>query len=437
MSNHFFCGAARARITPPEHLIPRLYGLMGRRFAAVHDDLYLRVIALKAGESSALIVGFDLDKATRPVEFQAALAEATGIPVENILYFGIHTHTAPITGPRPGFEQPKDEDTAAATLEYEDFLKGQLLAAAKEALDSMVPARLGTGRGNSYINVNRNQTFRYRAPDGKIYPLMGLGANFEGPVDHSAFVMKIEDLEGKPIALFVNYAVHNVVMITNNFDGRGGVAIGGDIGGIVSQALETRYGGVAIWSSGPAGDVNPIMMNQYFYPDLVTGKSTAFPIQGDEAARAQLAVLVGRHFDDLSQVVDEIRCDTAPEAITGGVTWTKAPETEGEEPSPIRLQALALGDIALLGIGGELYTTLGWAMKEVSPFRETVILNHVSSLEKDAGYIFDDDALKRKEVKAPDLGGRGGPPGSQSKQKPGVAGPMLIAGEKKLLGIGE
>ena len=403
MEKKLLCGAAKWCITPPETLLPRLYGLMGRKFCTVLDDIYLRVIAFSDGENRSLIVGFDLDKAPRPEENLRALAEATGVGEENILYFGIHTHTAPLCGPRPPFEQPKDDDTAAATAEYEAFVQEKLLDAAKEAVSSLKPARIGTGRGESYLNVNRNQHYIVKAADGKEYDLMGLGADPLGEVDHSIFVLKIESLAGEPIALFVNYAMHNVVMICNEPNGDGLVGISADVGGNVSRCLEEQFGGVAVWSSGAAGDVNPIMMNQYYYPDPATGVQREEKIHDAQAAQAMLKIMAGRHVEDIKGVLRTLRCDTDAAAVGGSVAWSET-ETEGDNPPwKIRLQALKLGDLGFMGIGGELYTTLGRAIRESSPMTDTVVINHNVSLLHDSGYILDDAALARVHVKAPGL----------------------------------
>ena len=423
MEKKLLCGAAKRCITPPETLLPRLYGLMGRKFCTVLDDIYLRVIAFSDGENRALIVGFDLDKAPRPEENLRALAEATGVGEENILYFGIHTHTAPLCGPRPPFEQPKDDDTAAATAEYERFVQERLLDAAKEAVSSLQPARIGTGRGESYLNVNRNQHYFVKAADGKEYDLMGLGADPLGEVDHSVFVLKIESLAGEPIALFVNYAMHNVVMICNEPNGDGLVGISADVGGNVSRCLEEQFGGVAVWSSGAAGDVNPIMMNQYYYPDPATGVQREEKIHDAQAAQAMLKIMVGRHVEDIKGVLRTLRCDTDAAAVGGSVAWSET-ETEGDNPPwKIRLQALKLGDLGFMGIGGELYTTLGRAIRESSPMTDTVVINHNVSLLHDSGYILDDAALRRAHVKAPGMERACFEPGSQSaRHREGLAG---------------
>lgn len=421
MSGKLFCGAAKACITPPPALLPRLYGLMGRKFCTVLDDISLRVIALSDGENKALIVGFDLDKAPRPEENLKALSEATGIPEENILYFGIHTHTAPLCGPRPAFEAPKDEDTAAATLEYESLVQTQLLKAAKKALSSLQPARLGTGRADSYLNVNRNQHYIVKGSDRKDYDLMGLGADPTGDVDRSVFVMKLESLEGETIALFINYAMHNVVMICNEPNGDGLVGISADVGGNVSRSLEEQFGGVAVWSSGPAGDVNPIMMNQYYYPDPVTGAQCEEKIHDAQAAVGMLKIMAGRHVEDVKGILRTLRCEETDARLGGTVAWSET-ETEGDNPPcKIRLQALRLGDLGFVGIGGELYTSFGRAIRACSPMKDTVVINHNVSLLHDSGYILDDKATARAHVKAPGVE-RGAfvPGGNRAANLPGV-----------------
>lgn len=435
MEHKLLCGAAKRCITPPETLLPRLYGLMGRKFCTVLDDIYLRVIALSDGENKALIVGFDLDKAPRPEENLRALTEATGIPEENILYFGIHTHTAPLCGPRPAFEAPKDEDTAAATAEYEVLVQEKLLDAAKEALAALQPARLGTGRGDSYLNVNRNQHYIVKGSDGKDYDLIGLGADPLGEVDRSMFVLKAESLEGETIALFVNYAMHNVVMICNEPLGDGRVGISADVGGNVSRCLEEIYGGVAVWSSGAAGDVNPIMMNQYYYPDPITGVQCEEKIHDHQAAVGMLKIMVGRHVEDVKSILRTLRCEETEAALGGAVAWSET-ETEGDNPLlKIRLQALKIGSLGFMGAGGELYTTLGRAIRESSPMADTVVINHNVSLLHDCGYVLDDTALARAHVKAPGLE-RGAfiPGGNRAVNLPGTVKASLEKHTREMFG---
>ena len=160
---------------------------------------------------------------------------------------------------------------------------------------------------------------------------------------------------------------------------------------------------MAVWSSGAAGDVNPIMMNQYYYPDPATGVQREEKIHDAQAAQAMLKIMVGRHVEDIKGVLRTLRCDTDAAAVGGTVAWSET-ETEGDNPPwKIRLQALKLGDLGFMGIGGELYTTLGRAIRESSPMADTVVINHNVSLLHDSGYILDDAALRRAHVKAPGM----------------------------------
>src|SRR6185503_9939361 len=88
-------------------------------------------------------------------------------------------------------------------------------------------------------------------------------------------VLRFDDLSGKPIAFWINYAVHVVVMGPQNLQ------VTGDLAGATSRFVEQHYQGkdrvrsdggprlrlppeerndgvVAVWTSGAAGDQNPI-----------------------------------------------------------------------------------------------------------------------------------------------------------------------------------
>jgi hypothetical protein len=54
------------------------------------------------------------------------------------------------------------------------------------------------------INVNR----RFRAPDGR----MVVGRNWDGPVDRTVRVVRIDGLDEKPVATIVHYACHPTTM---------------------------------------------------------------------------------------------------------------------------------------------------------------------------------------------------------------------------------
>lgn len=447
MSKAFSCGAAKVKITPSEELLPFLFGLMGQQYGRVHDDLFLRVTALGSGDTKALIVVYDLDKAPYPAEWIPWLSDETGIPQENIFYLAIHTHTAPLTGYRP-FEGPnfierKPPEVQQNVRKYEAFLKEKLLQAAREAIAAMVPARMGFETDRCDLGVNRCRQYLARTETGAALPELNIGTNDQGIADSTLLVVRFEDAQtGKPIALLTNYAVHCVAVFRNSCaDGK--AFLSADIGGAVSRALEQMYPGcVAQWTSAPAGDINPRIMVQNFAPDPKTGKPEEICIPGESAADSILRIASQQQLDGVLRALDKLHCNACPDSIRGKVAWARtlrAPngfQPEAAEPweeYEIRLHLLQIGDLALIGADGELYTSLGQAIREASPVKNTYVCNHECSLLlNNPGYVMDDATLGLL-VRFDGRGAqRGGIPGGGVYTRPGTVKQALEEATEKL-----
>lgn len=401
------CGTSKKKITPSEQLMPDLNGLGGVVFSEVLDDIYVRVLILGDNEEKLLFVVFDLDKVPYPEKYLPLLSAQTGIPEANIALLSIHTHTAPVTGWRPtegpNFILRKPECVQKATHEYEAFLERTVQETVEEAMAALQPVRIGWGTGESYININRLQDYIVRKDDGTREVCVGLGQNPAAEVDRTLFVLKVEDLKGKMVACLTNYAVHNCVMIGNRCGKDGGTLLSSDLGGTVSQMIEENNPGcVALWTSGAAGDVNPIMSNEIFYPDPRTGAQTVYQLPaGETAPIMMLSVLAARHHADVLRVLGQITCGKEAVDVGGMVKWAEMPG-KGEEPYKIRVHLMRIGSLGLWGISGELYSSIGKAIVQVLSRGKDFIMNHDSSLITNAGYIYDDETLARdREEKLP------------------------------------
>ena len=418
MNHTFCCGAAKQKITPSSELLPNLRGLQDRRFGGILDDLYLRVLALKKEDTQFLFITFELDKVPHPQRFLELLEKETGTPGENIFLAAVHTHTAPITGSRP-FEGPnniaaKPKEVQNATHAYENILEKTLLEACLEALGKMVHARLGLDWAESYINVYRNQWYEYRDSKNVLHRKYALGANPQIPVDRKVFVMKFEDYSGNPLAFLINYPVHCCVLHTCQcFDGKLGIS--GDIAGRVSQFMENEYdGSVALWCSGAAGDINPVMQNEVYYPDPATGEPVTEIMPGDN--RSLLSIMANRHFDDVRRIAAGISCTSHDLSLAGCVEWSETPGMDGSYQ--VRLQMIRLGSVLLLGASGELYSSYARLLKSILPEQNLILVNHVASLCANSGYILDDEALLAPESDLPGV--------SHTNMKPGFFAASLI-----------
>jgi hypothetical protein len=359
-------GAARIDITPAKDAALAMSGYGGRTegHTAIHDNLYARAVVADDGAAQAAIVTCDLIGLSHALweRISQRINRESGIPVENILLAGVHTHGAP-TLAGPGGADPK-------RAAYTAIVENGVLEAVREARANLQPARVGAGLGQANVNINR----RARTADGRWW----LGFNPDGPSDKTLAVVKFETLAGQPIAIFSNYAVHGVVMGPKNLE------ITGDLPGATARFVERHFGGqvVAPWTSGAAGDQNPIY-----------GPGTDF---------SQVAVLGQILGEEVLRVAADIR--SSPRARIRGAQRVVScpgqklppgarPRTEyvfeDAAPVDIRLSLLMIGDIALAGVSGEVLTMIGQRLKQQSPFTKTIMVTHCNG---SSGYLPDDAA---------------------------------------------
>jgi hypothetical protein len=434
MKETFLCGAAKENITPQKELLPFLRGLNGIKYSRVHDELFVRVLALELRGERALIVGFDLDKSPNPAEFMAAITKKTGVQNENITYMSIHTHSAPLTSARPNElmndRESQPPEVRDAMYVYEAFLLKQLLKAVEKAVTNMKPAKIGCNTRLAYLNVNRNLDYA----DGQFCE----GNNYEGSVDHRLFVMEIcaEEDKKQPLAFLINYPIHNVIMFLNNA-GDGACVISADMGGNVCKRIEAEYqGAVCLWSSGAAGDTGPIAMTHPVYPDE-KGHFQKPPIPGFETSLLLLDWMTGYHYLDVKKTIAGICSFFVPHILEGKVEMIHTSPgkfTAAGDPVTktgtydIRLHFLRIGDIAMVGIDGELYSSYGNALIASSPLKNTIVINHDASLLYNQGYIYDAATLAKCRTAA-----KLQIPGRAFWGNPEEIGPALTACFKKLV----
>jgi len=367
------------------------------------------------------------------------------VPEENILYFGIHAHAVPVISYRP-FEGRNDvtkkpEHVQKAVHRYEAFVLEKLLAASKQALSCLRPARYAYGYGESRINVNRVCRYtRYENGSPAGFSIAQGWSNLGREADHTAFLGTFSDTEGKPIAFLVNYAMHNVAMFLNDA-GQGHSAVSSDIGGNVSKRMEKTYpGSVCLWSSGAAGDINCLITGTPEYPDPVTGERREYIRNGLEEAAQRMNMQADIHFQDIRRIQEAMDGGTGAVRLRGAIAYSETPYSEDAvtrrdytcDPARkyrIRLHLLEIGDTALIGADGELYSELGQVIREASPAAHTVVINHECSLLPDnPAYVFSDEVLELSE----EAGECRLPGWNQFRGIPGAIAPSLAETTKNL-----
>ncbi len=392
-------GAAKADITPTADLFPLV---SGQTFGSVHDPLFARALVLADGKDKVVLVTADISGIPRADELPDAVAAALKVPRDHVFMSATHNHNSPTVGAdSPGQERMNSPQL----VRYFAILKAGILKAAQAADAALQPARIGYGSGKAYVNTNR---------DEKIGAGYHMGYAPEGPSDKTVAVVSVTTPAGKPIAVYANYAVHGVVMyLARTQDGQ--VQITGDLPGATSAYVEDRLGNgaVALWTSGAAGDQNPLFMATYNQdaPDVHDEGPAGWAILDVQARRLGEAIV--RVAGGIGNTADHATLWGAGTLVTCPGRERAAPPKPGEPlagyrapakvdmvpgaPVTIPLHLLMINDIALAGVSAEVFSEIGSDVKRTSAFDRTMM---VTLLPNRVGYIPTDKAYLLPSEKA-------------------------------------
>jgi hypothetical protein len=368
-------GAATLDITPP--LGTKMPGLFHeRRASEIHDPLHVRAFCIE-GEGAAIalavcdLIGVKriyLDRA------KARIAEETGLPPERVLISCTHTHTGAMTG----------EDA------YTEFLIGRIADAVRLARDRAEPAEVGwAGAQEPRLVFNR----RWRMADGTFRTNPGLGnpnaVEPGGPVDPEVGVLCLRRPGGSTIGLLGNYSLHYV--------GAGDQErqISADYFGYFSRQIQALRGEtfVAALCNGTCGDINNVDVKggsrnenrNYQHTERVASRVAAaalwawneMPFTGEAPVGGAMAeaTLARRPISeaDLSRA-REILDRKAGTMEERGFAMHLMRTASLPERTPTWVQALRVGDLAIVGMPGEPFVELGLEIKRRSPFGKTFVI---------------------------------------------------------------
>jgi len=408
-------GTAKIDITPSQEMIlsPESSS-RNRGFVGVHDPIFVRAVVLDNGLVRAAILSFDLGGVPIWEELSKRVANELNTTPEYVMLAATHNHCAP-RGRRDGAET--DSKTAAFSALVED----QAINAVRQARTNLQPARVGFGRGKAYVNTNR---------DEMVGDQCKLGVNPDGPSDKSVDVIRFEALSGKPIAVFINYAVHAVVMMDAKTKD-GGPEITGDLPGATSRYVENYYNNevVALWTSGAAGDQRPVyraLDNRSIQERGRIDEGAAGYVLLDVQSR-RLGEEVVRVSDAITRTASQTRIWGGLNVVTcpgGRTSWAEGPvgyKIEETGPVDIRLALLMINDIALSGVSGEVVSIIGQHFKEESPYNKSIMVTHVGS---STGYIPDDSQYPKLTYQV-----------TRSRLQPGCSENAIINGLVDLMEI--
>ena len=231
------------------------------------DPLYARVLVLESGTERLALVTLDLGRSFGPTatdEIRQAVRQSSGITC--LLLSASHTHSA------PGVQDTYKKGVPA----WERAAREKIKKAIKDATDHLADARIGSGTGIAYIGHNR---LRVDA-NGKVGWFERNPTKIPtSPVDPTVTVVRVDGLDGKPLAVVVNYACHPVVLGEDNLQ------YSADFPGAMNRAVEQAMGGMSFFLQGAPGDINPYFTQQPLEQDALKMLAWTGEQLGREAAR--------------------------------------------------------------------------------------------------------------------------------------------------------
>jgi len=219
-------GAAKIDITPPVGYAMWGYGARhDSPSVGVLDPLLARALVLGVGNEKIALVSLDLGRAPPRQSTQAIRAkvkDAAGI--EHIFLCASHTHHGPVL---------ELDDWPDAKHSYIHELENKLADVIIEANKSLRSSKIGFASKEVPFNRNRHSKLA------------------DKPVDREFLVVRVEDVDGKPIAHAVNFAAHPTMR-----EGRD-LRFSADFPGALAAVVEKDTGVPCLFLQGAAGDLSP------------------------------------------------------------------------------------------------------------------------------------------------------------------------------------
>ena len=443
--SQFKVGFSRVNITP-ELGIPVIGYYIPRYAKGILDELVASVLALELGDTRVLLISVDNEgiRGAQSYGYRKSVAEATGVPVENVFLHATHTHTG------PDLDVPGVDSVAR----YAEFLDRRLRDAAVLALADLKNAQMGTIYGWAPERVAYIR--RYRMKDGSTMTCPPVGdPNIDHPIgqlDQRVHVLRF-DREGGDTVVLMNYGLHA--------DTINGELISPDWPGWMRRTFETAVPGTkCMFFAGCEGDVG----STHVFPEGGDMNDTEISFD-NEMKSPGMARFVGRALaGTLLQVYDKVeyipveklavlnkvvrvpantpkpeqlplahqykelhdagRDDLIP--YTAMELTTVVAEAErmcrlehGPEYFDLELSGLRIGDVALVSLPGEPFTDVGVQIKATEGWKDILPIAMTNGQQ---GYFPMRDAFDE-----------GGYEARSSNYVSGVA-ESLIAGAKELLG---
>lgn len=361
-------------------------------FCGIHDDPFLKVLLLDCGEKVAIVsVEIVMFPGDLTDQIKKTIGMITNTKEDNIWVHMTHAITTPHAPHAPvgmggvrleiSEEEKKALDHKIA-LYYESVMKSTVKAA-EAAAASFRPAKMGIGTGDCAVNINRDVPTPY-----------GWWINFnpDGPSNHTATILRFDDLDGKTIGAVISYGL-KPCGIDNSEMEKNTRLVSSDVPGLACRLLEEKLGAPCLFAMSAAGDQVPLEQAWY---DVVEENGTVRKVDIGVQAGLEIVERLGRRMaQELAPVLERIVCDQAAAEIAldqsfiewpgknrGKMQPTLKAEYETEGTRRVDVKAMTIGDVALVGLKPEINAPTEAQLQQASPYRTTLVVSMVNGGQK-------------------------------------------------------
>lgn len=424
-------GVARLRIDPPLG-IPKLnWGSQTHIEAEGIDSPGFTVTALVLADGKQKFVMVDFDQISVDGFESAAdvAAKDLGIPAEHIRLSASHTHAGPLLSLERGPAGADLSKYERPYTQYREMVRDQIAKAIRQANENLQPAHIGGAKGTGSININRRVRGTATSPPA-------VGRNPQGLVDRELIVFRIDDAEGRPMAVMANFQAHGTVL---GFENK---LASPDWVGYLRKTVEEAFpGALCLFFQGAAGNQGPlegftgdtevahrlgrILGHQVsalawqidtvqrapqpegFVESVAFQAKQPFRVAGPRESTLKFAKLIvdlPRRTYSPAEIADmEKRIVRAKQQVADPANatddWkkyqaearlrrftnllTKWKQPVLATPVPVELRILRIGRFAIVSMPGEPFAEIGLAFKKASPFEVTMFCGYSNGLGGD------------------------------------------------------
>lgn len=363
-------GAATSEMIADDSMV--IGGGIGPGFAKGQEGKLQATAIVIQGEKTLCLVAVDILMMHRDYTDQAAKAieKECGIPFDNILINSSHTHHAPSTVTVHGYD--RDEEFCKRTVAAIVDAAKKASAIAKDAAPSQARFRLGQ---EATVGQNSRQLLK----DGKIF---WIGPRDEfvrptGPFDVDLPVIAFQKPDKSYAGYFFNHSTHCIGTRTGKRSP--------SFYGLAAQELSDELGAPVAFLSGAAGSTHNLVLD---CNEMVTRIKAAVqetlaktvPMHSSRLAAVKKEIQFQmRTFDEEKEdkaVMDYCKkyAPAGADSIVDVFRKSRAKlKTQQGQSRPMWLQAMQIGDVYLVCVPAEFFTTHGLEIKRRSPYRNTFV----------------------------------------------------------------